>query len=107
MSIRGLVLCGLVLTAGAAAAEAAPKAIRNVDRVGLASASRGAYGIRSGKYAGASWGNRWKQTLRSTTAVTSPYVRSSGKYAQATWGNRWKQTLGRPTVVLSPYVRSY
>jgi hypothetical protein len=37
--------------------------------------SQGAYGLRTGKYAKPSWGNRWRQSLQPAPVIVSPYVR--------------------------------
>ena len=74
MRVRGVVGIALFFVAVAAGAEAGlPKPVRLVNRVETC-ASRGAYGVRAGKYNKASWGNRWKQSLGRATVGLAPYV---------------------------------
>ena len=76
MSVRRAWGAAIVLLVAGAMAEAGePKPVSMVDRV-TTSQSRGAYGLREGKYNRHTWGNRWKQSLGRAPVIVSPYVRS-------------------------------
>jgi hypothetical protein len=76
MKARTLLLAALMATAVGTAVEAAkmPKPVSLVERVET-SWSRITPGIRNGKYDGASWGNRWWQSLGRAPVVMTPWVR--------------------------------
>jgi hypothetical protein len=70
IGVVALTLC----VAGGFAEAALPKPASRIERVDT-SESRGSRSLRWTKYANATWGNRWRQTLGRTPFVVSPYIR--------------------------------